>query len=704
MKKYYAITILLVLLASVACKQKIAVKYPVTRKVDTVTDYFGTKVADPYRWLENDTSKETAEWVAAENAVTGEYLSKIPFRGKIREKLTKIWNFPKYGVPFREGPYYFFTKNDGLQNQSVLYFRQGLDGDPKVLLDPNKLSPDGTIALAGMRPSHDGKYLAYSIAKSGSDWNEIYVMEIATQKQLSDHLGWIKFSGIAWQGDGFYYSRYPEPKKDVAMVGKNEFHKVYYHKIGTDQKEDKLIYENNKFPLRNYSAAVTEDEHFLILSETESTTGNSLYYRDLKKKEEPFRLVAQGFENEYDVIDNIGDNLLIITNQKAPKKRVVLVDPLKPSWENWKVIIPEREEVLQSADMAGSRIIAQYMQKAMSLAMVYDDNGKFVSEVQLPGLGTITGFNGKKGDNIAFYGFVTFRYPTTVFKYDIAANKSEVYTRTDINFNPDEYEAKQVTYQSKDGTSITMFIVSRKGIKLDGKNPLMLYGYGGFNVSMTPGFSISRTIFLENGGIYAMPNLRGGGEYGEAWHQAGTKEKKQNVFDDFIAAAEYLISEKYTSPEKLAIMGGSNGGLLVGAVMTQRPDLFAVAIPQVGVMDMLRYHKFTIGWAWKSDFGSSETKEGFDYIIKYSPLQNLKKGVSYPATLAFTADHDDRVVPAHTFKFMATLQEDNAGPNPVLVRIESKAGHGAGTPTSKLIDETTDLWSFVFYNLGMEVR
>ncbi len=704
MKKYFIFIFILALFIGNGCKQKITVKYPATKKVDTVDNYFGTKIADPYRWLENDTSKATAEWVKTENAVTFDYLSKIPYREKIRDRLTKIWNYPKYGVPFKEGPYYFFFKNNGLQNQSVLYYRKGLEGPANVLLDPNKLSADGTIALSSLKVSHNGKYLAYSIAKSGSDWNEIFVMEIESGKILPDHLNWVKFSGISWKGDGFYYSRYPEPAPAAELMTKNEFQKVYFHKVGDDQKNDLLVYENKKFPLHNYGASVTDDERFLLLYESESTSGNALFYKDLRKSTMPFKLLAAGFEFEYHVVDNIEDKLLVETNYKSPKKMLVLMDPENPGPDHWKTIIPERDDVLESVDVARDRIISLYMQNAINKAYVYDLKGQFLQELNLPGLGTFSGFSGKKGENIAFYGFTSFRFPTTVFKYEVSTNQSTVYTRPEIDFDPDQYESKQVTYTSKDKTSITMFLVYKKGLKLDGRNPTLLYGYGGFNISMTPNFSISRTIFLANGGVYAVPNLRGGGEYGETWHKAGTKERKQNVFDDFIAAAEYLISEQYTSPEKLAILGGSNGGLLVGACMTQRPDLFKVCIPQVGVMDMLRYHKFTIGWAWKIDYGSSETKEGFDYLIKYSPLHNLKKGVSYPATMAFTADHDDRVVPAHTFKFMATLQEDNTGPNPMIVRIETKAGHGAGTPTSKLIEETTDLWSFIFYNLGMKVN
>jgi prolyl oligopeptidase len=702
MKKFILLFIIPLLITMASCNHKI--KYPVTKKVDMVDNYFGTKVADPYRWLENDTSAATAEWVKEQNQVTNNYLSNISFRDKIREKLTKIWNYPKYGVPFREGPWYFYNKNNGLQNQSVLYVRKWLNGNPRVLLDPNTLSTDGTVALAGLSVSHDGKYLAYSIARSGSDWNEIHVMEIETGKLLPDTLRFVKFSGMAWQSDGFYYSRFEEPKPGQELTGENKNHKVYYHEVGTLQKNDRLVYENKKFPDRNYGAQTTDDERFLILYETESTTGNALWYQDLTKKQTGFKPLVSGFENDYSVIDNNGDKLIVTTNFKAPKKKLILMDPDRPDPAVWKIIIPERDDVLEAAILAGDRIISTYMQKAISKAFVYDMNGKFLHEMELPGLGTLTGISGKPGDKIAFYGFTGFLYPSTIFKYDVANNKSTVYNASEIEFNPSDYETTQVSYLSKDKTTISMFLVYKKGIKLDGENPTMLYGYGGFNISMTPSFSISRTIFLANGGVYAVANIRGGGEYGEEWHRAGIKEKKQNVFDDFIAAAEYLISEKYTSPEKLAIMGGSNGGLLVGACMVQRPELFKVVVAQVGVMDMLRYHKFTIGRAWASDYGTSDTKQGFEYLYKYSPLHNLKKGVKYPATLTVTGDHDDRVVPMHTFKFISTLQEDQVGTNPVLVRIETKAGHGGGKPTAKVIDEVTDIWSFVMYNLGMTVK
>ncbi len=704
MKKSFFFLLVVLIPSMNACKQKMPVKYPVSKKVDTVDNYFGKKVADPYRWLENDTAAETAAWVIAENEVTNNYLAKIPFREKIRERLTKMWNYPRYGVPFKEGPRYFFFKNDGLQNQSVFYTSKGLAGEPKVLLDPNKLSDDGTVALAGTAVSHGGKYLAYSIARSGSDWNEIYIMEIESGKLLPDTLKWVKFSGMSWQNDGFYYSRYDAPKKGMELSNKNEFQKVFYHSVGTRQQEDKLIYQNLKYPQRNYGASVTEDQRFLILYESESTSGTAIYFRDLAKPGTSFIKLAEGFDYEYSVVDNVGDELLVLTNHDAPRKKLILMDPAKPEPGNWKTIIPEQKDVLELVSLAGGVLVAEYMHDAASKASLYSLDGKFVHEMSLPGIGTLSGFSGKKDDSIAFYGYASFTFPTTIFKYDARQNRSEIYNRPEIDFDPERYDVKQVFYPGKDKTMIPMFVIHKKGITLDGTNPALLYGYGGFNVSLTPGFSLSRLLFLENGGVYAVANLRGGGEYGEEWHKAGTKERKQNVFDDFIAAAGYLITKKYTSPQHLAIMGGSNGGLLVGACMTQRPELFKVAIPQVGVMDMLRYHKFTIGWAWASDYGTSETKEGFDYLVKYSPLHNLKDSVEYPATLAFTGDHDDRVVPAHTFKFMATLQEKHKGDNPVLVRIETKAGHGAGKPTLKLIDETTDLWSFVFYNLGMTMK
>ena len=677
--------------------------YPVAHKVDTVDVYFGTEVPDPYRWLEDDNSEETAAWVEAENAVTSDYLSQIPFREKIEDRLKEIWDYPKYGIPFKKGDYYFFFKNDGMQNQYVLYIQDGLEGKPEVFLDPNALSEDGTVALAGYSVSKDGKYFAYSISRSGSDWNEVFVMDVKTKKALGDHLEWVKFSGMSWEGHGFYYSRYDKPGEGEALSGKNEFHKVYYHKVGDPQEKDVLIYQNLNEPLHNVYAGTTEDESFLVLTESESTSGNSLSVKKTADKEKGFTLIAPGFDYEYNVIDNVGDKLLVMTNDHAPKWKLVMVDPKEPKAEKWVGIIPEKPEVLQSVSLIGGKIVANYMKDVSSKAYIYDMDGKFLEELHLPGIGSMSGMRGKKDDNIAFYSFTSFTFPATIYKFDMETGKSEVYHSSEIDFKADAYETNQVFYESKDGTKIPMFIVHKKGIRLDGNNPTYLYGYGGFNISLTPGFSLTRLVLLENGFVLAIPNLRGGGEYGEEWHLAGTKMKKQNVFDDFIAAAEFLIKKGYTSSEKLAIAGGSNGGLLVGACMTQRPELFKVAMPAVGVMDMLRYHKFTIGWAWASDYGTSEdSKEMFEYLLGYSPLHNLKAGTVYPATMVSTADHDDRVVPAHSFKFAATLQEVNKGDNPVLIRIDSKAGHGGGKPTSKVIEEYADEWSFIMYNLAVE--
>lgn len=685
-----------------SCDKSSRINYPRTKKVAQVDTYFGVEVADPYRWLEDDNSPETAEWVKAQNDVTFAYLESIPFRGKIRERLAQVWNYPRYSSPFRAGKYYFFYKNDGMQNQSVLYIQEGLEGEPRVFLDPNTFSEDGTVALSGLSISHDDRYLAYTISRAGSDWSEAKVIEIETQTELDDHIKWIKFSGISWHGNGFYYSRYDEPKAAEAFSGKNEFHKVYYHKLGSSQSDDILVYQNTKYPLRNYGASVTEDERFLVIYETESTSGNALYVKDLRNPNSAFRQIAIGFEKDYWVIDNIGDKLLVLTNYGAPRKQLVLIDPENPQPSDWKTIIPEKNAVLESVSIIGGRIAANYIKDASSRAYLYDIDGVFTAEVNLPGIGTISGFSARKEDTIAFYSFTSFTFPSTIYKFDVGKNQSVVFRASEIDFDPSGYETKQVFYTSKDGTRVPMFITHKKGLKYSGKNPTLLYGYGGFNAAMTPAFSISRIIFLENGGVYAMANIRGGGEYGEEWHKAGTKLQKQNVFDDFIAAAEYLINEGYTCSQKLAIQGGSNGGLLVGACMIQRPDLFKVALPAVGVMDMLRYQKFTIGWAWVSDFGSIDNEEEFHYLLGYSPLHNIKDGVKYPATLITTADHDDRVVPAHSFKFAARLQEAHRGRNPVLIRIDTSAGHGAGKPTSKVIDEQTDIWTFVFKNLKVK--
>jgi prolyl oligopeptidase len=695
------------LLSACGRHKKQAFVYPKAKKVDTVNTYFGHKVADPYRWLENDNSAETKQWVAEENKVTMDYLSKIPFREQLRERLTQIWNYPKYGVPFKRGGMYFFFKNDGVQNQSVLYMQKTPEATPEVLLDPNKLSKDGTVALASIGISKNGKYLAYGVARGGSDWNEIYVMDIATRKMLPDSINWVKFSGISWKGDGFFYSAYSAPKKGEELLQQNRFHKVFYHQLGTKQDKDLLIFHNDKYPLRNYYAYTTRDEKFLIVSESESTSGNALYAARLDNVHRlHFVNLYSDFKYNNSVVGNMGNDLLVLTNENAPFYKLVKIDFNHP--EKQIVVLPEKKaekEVLQTVDLVGNQLFAEYLKDASSRGYFYDYDGKYLAELKLPEMGTIGDLSGEKGDDEAFYGFTSFTVPTTIYSVNVKTHESQVFKKPQVNFNPDDFVTKQVFYHSKDSTLIPMFITYKKGIKLDGNNPTLLYGYGGFDISLTPGFSISRMAFMEQGGIYAEANLRGGGEYGEEWHEAGMKMHKQNVFDDFIYAAHYLINEKYTNSNKLAIMGASNGGLLIGACMTQQPQLFRVAIPMVGVMDMLRYQKFTIGWAWASDYGRSDESEAmFKYLYSYSPLHNIKKGVLYPATLALTADHDDRVVPGHTFKFMATLQADALPERPALVRIETRAGHGAGKPTSKQINEATDIYSFIMYNLGMEPR
>ncbi len=706
MKNFKLLTGLALCIGLIACSTQKPIKplpYPLARSVDTVDTYFGERVADPYRWLEDDNSDETAAWVRTENTVTLDYLSRIPFRAKIKQRLKQLWNYPKFGVPFKRGSYYFFSKNDGMQNQNVTYIQDGLDGEPRVFLDPNKLSRDGTVALGGLAIDKKARYAAYSIARSGSDWNEIFVKSIADGKQLDDHLKWVKFSSMSWRGDGFYYSRYPEPVEGKKLSGKNQYHKIYFHKIGRKQAADKLIFENTEQPQRTYYAQTTKDESFVLIYESVSTSGNALYVQAPGTSK--FIPLARGFENEYRVIDNIGSKLLVMTNREAPKWRLMLIDPKRPAYKNWQTVLPERKDVLKSISLAGDKIIAHYMQDVKSVAYVYDLAGKNEQVLELPGIGTLTSFSGDKETETGFYGFTSFTFPTTIYKYNVAQNKSSVYKQAKLAFDISKYESRQVFYTSKDGTKIPMFITSKKGLKLDGSNPTLMYAYGGFDISITPRFSVTALVLLENGFVYAVPNIRGGGEYGEAWHEAGTKMHKQNVFDDFIAAGEYLIKSGYTSSQKLAISGRSNGGLLIGASMTQRPDLFKVALPGVGVMDMLRYQNFTIGWAWASDYGrSDDSKEMFDYLHHYSPLHNIKKGVAYPATLITTADHDDRVVPAHSFKFAATLQAAQAGDNPVLIRIDHKAGHGGGKPTEKVIDEYSDLWAFVMYNLGVEIR
>ncbi len=705
MKKVWFLFGVAAVLLTVSCRHE-RLQYPEARTCDQVDDYFGVKVPDPYRWLENDTSKETEAWVKAENEVTFGYLEKIPYREKIKERLEELWNYPKMSAPWKEGGYYFYAKNDGLQNQSVYYLMKSPEGEARMILDPNKLSDDGTVALSAFAVSHDGKYLGYGISRAGSDWQEYFIKDIATGNDLDDHLRWIKFSGMGWYRDGFYYSRYQEPASGQELVAANLNNRVYYHQAGTPQEKDQLVYEDPEHPGWSFSPSVTRDEHFLILTVTKSTSGNALYVKDLSKKDAPLVRLVDHFDHDYWVVGHHAGGLLILTNDGAPRYRLIVVPDNHPSLEYATEILPENtKEVLQGVTLAGGRLIAQYMKDAHSVLRVYEPDGTYLHEVALPGIGTVGGFSAEPEDTTAFYSFTSFTFPSVVYQYDIATNKSKVWFKPEIDFNFDEYVTEQVFYPSKDSTLIPMFLVHRKDLKLNGKNPTLLYGYGGFNISLTPSFSVSRLVWLENGGVYAMANLRGGGEYGEAWHQAGTKMHKQNVFDDFIAAAEYLIGKKYTSPDYLAVEGGSNGGLLIGAVVNQRPDLFRVALPAVGVMDMLRYHKFTIGRYWAADYGTSEdSKEMFEYLYHYSPLHNIRPGQEYPAMLITTADHDDRVVPAHSFKYAATLQATYKGSNPILIRIETKAGHGGGKPTSKRIEEAADIYSFIFYNMGIKPK
>ncbi len=683
-----------------SCNQKKQQVYPVSQKGNVVDTLFGTAVPDPYRWMENDTTQQTADWVKAQNEITFGYLEHIPFRDKIRERLEKVYNYERLTAPFKEGDYIYFYKNDGLQNHSVLYRKKGESGAPEIFLDPNTFSKDGTTRLAGISFSKDGSRIGFQISKGGADWTEAIVINASDKKLLEDTLRDIKFSGIAWKGnEGFYFSTYEKPKGSQ-LSAKTQNHKLYYHKVGTPRSQDQLVFGDDQNPRRYVGGYLTEDERFLVISAANSTTGNELYIQDLKAPNRKLITVVNNFNNNHNVMANEGDRLIIETNLNAPNSRVAEADFKKPTPENWKDIIPESENVL-SASTGGGKIFASYLVDVKTEVKQFDLKGKLERVIELPGMGTASGFGGKENEKEIYYAFTSFTYPPTIFKYDVASGKSALYEKPKIDFNSDEYETKQVFYNSKDGTRIPMFITYKKGMELNGKNPTLLYAYGGFSISLTPSFSTSRIVWLENGGIYAQPNLRGGGEYGEKWHLAGTKMNKQNVFDDFIAAGEYLIKEKYTSTPYLAIQGGSNGGLLVGATMTQRPDLMKVALPAVGVMDMLRYHKFTAGAGWAYDFGTADdSKEMFEYLKKYSPVQALKPGTSYPATLVTTADHDDRVVPAHSFKFAATLQDDNVSTNPVLIRIDTKSGHGSSN-LSKALDVTADQYAFTWYNMGV---
>ena len=701
MKHFIVLSALALTATTMTAQKKI---YPNAPKDGTVDTYFGVKIPDPFRPLEADRSKETAEWVAAENKITNEYLAKIPFRGKLLKRLKEVADYEKVGAPFKKNGKWYVFKNNGLQNQSVLYQMDELGGALHEFLDPNKLSTDGTVALQGISFSKDGRYMAYVISRSGSDWQEIYVKDVATGELLPDHIEWAKFGGAQWCGNGFYYSAYDAPEKGKEYSSKNEVHKVYYHKIGTPQGQDVLFYQNPAHPLRFYSVSLNKEETMMFLHESGAGSGMNLYVRDLRVPDAQFIQMTSNMDLQYSPIETVGDNIYLLTNDGAPRGRVMVADIHKPGFKDWKELIGESKGVLEDVQFADDKLVLTYSQNASTHLYVYSLEGKELNEIKLPTVGR-AGFSGERGQKECFYSFASFTVPGTIYQYDMAQNKSTVYTEPKVKFDLGKYTTEQVFFISKDGTHVPMFLTYRKGLKHNGKNPVLIYGYGGFNISLSPNFSSMRIPFLENGGIYVQVNLRGGSEYGEEWHVAGTKMQKQNVFDDFISAAEWLVTNSFTSKDHIAIMGGSNGGLLVGACMTQRPDLFKVCIPQVGVMDMLRYHKFTIGWNWAPDYGTSEdSKEMFEYLYSYSPLHNLKKGVSYPATLVTTADHDDRVVPAHSFKFAATLQESQGGTAPVLIRIDSKAGHGGGKPLAKQLEEQADIYSFIMWNLGMKFK
>ncbi|MBL8823151.1 MAG: S9 family peptidase [Planctomycetia bacterium] len=698
---------MLITALAVSISAQDGIKYPATKRIEHVDDYHGTKVPDPYRWLENDVrvDAEVKAWVEAQNKVTFDYLATLPERENIKKRLTELWNYEKVSAPFKVAGRYYFSRNDGLQNQNVFYVQDTLDSKPELLIDPNTWSKDGTIAMAGMALSEDGKYLAYGIADAGSDWSTWKVMRLADRKVLDDEIKWMKYSGISWtkDGKGFFYSRFPEPAADQKFQSLTLNQKVYYHRVGTPQSDDVLVYERPDQPKWGFGAQVSEDGKYLVINIRIGTSAlHKVVYKDLEEPYGTFKELVGNFENEYSFVDNDGPVFFFKTNNGATRGRVVAIDIRNPDQKNWKVIIPEVAETLQSVGNTGNFLIANYLKNAQSQIKIFTTAGKLVREVQLPGVGTAGGFGGRKQDLDTFYTYTSFTTPPTVYHYDLITGESKLFRKPDVKFNPDDYEVKQVFYPSKDGTKIPMFIAHKKGVKLDSNNPTLLYGYGGFNIPMVPGFSVSRLNWMEMGGVFAMACLRGGGEYGEEWHAAGTKLKKQNVFDDFIAAAEWLVANKYTNPKKLGIQGGSNGGLLVGACMTQRPELFGACLPAVGVMDMLRFQKFTAGRFWTDDYGSSDNPEEFKALLKYSPYHNFKPGVSYPPTLVTTADTDDRVVPGHSFKFTAMMQHCHSGSNPVLARIETRAGHGAGKPTAKVIEETADQWAFLVKHLGLK--
>ncbi|MFA5010946.1 MAG: prolyl oligopeptidase family serine peptidase [Ignavibacteria bacterium] len=696
MKRVFLIIFLLAFTTGLFAQR---LSYPEARKERHADEYFGVTVPDPYRWMEDMNSEEVKEWVMKENELTFSYLDKIPFREKIRARLNEIWNYPKYGAPFKSGDNFYFYKNDGMQNQSVLYIQKGIDGAPEVFIDPNTFSTDGTVSISMISPSKDGKYFAYGISKAGSDWNEFFVIDVATKTMQNDNLKWIKFSGAAWHGDGFYYNRYDAPEEGKELSSKNQSQKIYFHKIGTDQSQDVLIWEDKEHPEYTASIYLSEDQRFLYMSKGKrGVRGNELYFKDLIRGDTEFKPIATGFGDSYSIINNLDDIIYINTNKDAPKNKIVKYDTKDFTFYE---VIGENSDVLNGASISNGKFLIQYMKDASDRIYIYDLNGNMIEELKLPTFGTVTGFKAEKKDNEVYFTFASFLYPAVIMKYDILHNKLTTFRKSEIKFDAEKYETNQIFYESKDGTKVPMFIVHKKGLKLDGNNPTLLYGYGGFNASMKPSFSTANIILMENGGVYALANIRGGGEYGKEWHMAGTILNKQNVFDDFISAAEYLIKNGYTSSNFLAVEGGSNGGLLVGAVINQRPELFKVAFPAVGVMDMLKYQKFTIGWAWVTDYGSSDDSTQFKYLLGYSPYHNLKEGLNYPATMVTTSDHDDRVVPAHSFKYAARLQEVYKGDNPVIIRVEVNAGHGSGRPTKMIIEAVTDKWAFMFYNMNV---
>jgi len=708
MLKIYSVVLIVMFLTANSLSQESVTRsgfdYPETKKIEQIDDYHGTKVSDPYRWLENDNSPETKAWVEEENKLTFSYLNQIPERAKIKARLTELWNYERYSAPSKQGKRYFYSKNDGLQNQSVYYVADSITDKGRVLLDPNKLSTDGTVALSGMAISDDGNLLAYGLSSAGSDWQEWHFRDITTGRDMTDVLKDIKFSGASWtkDGKGIFYSRFPAANDAEKLTRINYYQKLYYHRLGTPQSEDVLIYERPDDKEMGVGGGVTEDGKYLIISVTKGTAPtNMVFYKDLSKADSRVLPLVDKLEADYGFVGNDDSTFYFRTDKGAPTGKLVSVNVAETN-KVWRSVIPQSKETLGSVDFINNQFVGNYLKDAYTQIRIYDLKGKLVRSVRLPGIGTAGGFSGKRFDTETFYSYSSYNAPPTIYRYDMKTGKSEIFRTSNVKFTPTDYEVKQVFYKSADGTRVPMFIVHKKGLKLDGNNPTLLYAYGGFNISMTPGFSVSRLPWLEMGGVYAVANLRGGGEYGEEWHKAGTKLDKQNVFDDFIAAAEYLIAFKYTQPKKLAIQGGSNGGLLIGAVLNQRPSLFGAALPAVGVMDMLRFHKFTIGRAWTSDYGSSEeSPEMFNALYAYSPLHNIKKGEKYPAVMVTTADHDDRVVPAHSFKYAATLQEAQGGDAPVLIRIETKAGHGAGKPTAKVIEEQADIFGFLMKNLGM---